>query len=169
MIRQESNVWLMHEPDAIWETMNTLPINSVNKGFKESYISELRQRDLVIRPNYTMTKGAQLHWWNARSCGVCDRSVTEGAIQAKTGQLDIIRGDPWCAVDIQKHISASMHGVWECNWLFRRVVEPKYRKGKIEPRSYDEDDDCNHHTSDGKTTGSNYRYKNLYPGWHSAF
>ena len=60
MVGQESDVWIMHEPDAIWHAMNTLPVDGVNKGFQESYVSELRQPGLVFRSNHAMAEGTKL-------------------------------------------------------------------------------------------------------------
>lgn len=61
MVREESDVWIVNKPDAIWQAMNALPVDGVNKWFKESYISELRQPDFIFRPNHAMAEGTELH------------------------------------------------------------------------------------------------------------
>ena len=50
-------MWIMHKPDAIWQAMNTLPVDGINKWFKESYISEFRQPYFIFRPNHAMAEG----------------------------------------------------------------------------------------------------------------
>ena len=56
MVGEESDVWIVNEPDAIWHAMNTLPVDGVDKWLKESYISKLRQFDLIFRPNHSMAE-----------------------------------------------------------------------------------------------------------------
>jgi hypothetical protein len=154
---QITNVWLVNEPNVVWQSVNSSPVDWLGPVIANnvSGISQDCQLGVTISTDHLVTCSTEVHGWNSSVCLGGNCPVAESTVESQSFHGLTVSSN------VSQLLGRSMDGVREVNWLLERLLEAENWYWLADPT-------CNHECGDYTKNGNHTEPANGQHG-HKQF